>query len=114
MHAILERYGITETNMNASNPYDGERVAGTVGLPLPGVEIVVTDTETGGELAPSAASCADRAISPLAPSGEAPGRPACDPPDRTPPRDQGRPAACCPNVGTDRSRAVAPSTAARC
>jgi len=51
-HAILERYGMTETNMNASNPYDGERIAGTVGLPLPGVEIVVTDPETGAELAP--------------------------------------------------------------
>lgn len=50
-HAILERYGMTETNMNASNPYDGERVAGTVGLPLPGVEIVVTDPETGAALA---------------------------------------------------------------
>jgi malonyl-CoA/methylmalonyl-CoA synthetase len=49
-HAILERYGMTETNMNASNPYDGERVAGTVGLPLPGVEIVVTDPETGATL----------------------------------------------------------------
>ena len=49
-HAILERYGMTETNMNASNPYDGERVAGTVGLPLPGVEIIVTDPETGAEL----------------------------------------------------------------
>ena len=36
-HAILERYGMTETNMNTSNPYDGERIAGTVGLPLPGV-----------------------------------------------------------------------------
>jgi malonyl-CoA/methylmalonyl-CoA synthetase len=36
-HAILERYGMTETNMNTSNPYDGERVAGTVGFPLPGV-----------------------------------------------------------------------------
>jgi len=51
-HAILERYGMTETNMNASNPYDGERIAGTVGLPLPGVEIVVTDPETGAALAP--------------------------------------------------------------
>ncbi|MCV2446089.1 malonate--CoA ligase [Paracoccus sp. DMF] len=49
-HAILERYGMTETNMNASNPYDGERIAGTVGLPLPGVEIIVTDPETGTEL----------------------------------------------------------------
>jgi malonyl-CoA/methylmalonyl-CoA synthetase len=50
-HAILERYGMTETNMNASNPYDGDRVAGTVGFPLPGVEIRVTDPETGAELA---------------------------------------------------------------
>jgi malonyl-CoA/methylmalonyl-CoA synthetase len=36
---ILERYGMTETNMNTSNPYDGPRRAGTVGLPLPGVEL---------------------------------------------------------------------------
>ncbi|MDQ1900952.1 malonyl-CoA synthase [Paracoccus sp. WLY502] len=49
-HAILERYGMTETNMNASNPYDGDRIAGTVGMPLPGVEIIVTDPETGAEL----------------------------------------------------------------
>ena len=35
---ILERYGMTETNMNTSNPYDGERIAGTVGKPLPGVQ----------------------------------------------------------------------------
>ena len=49
-HAILERYGMTETNMNASNPYEGERVAGTVGFPLPGVEIAVTDPETGTAL----------------------------------------------------------------
>ncbi|MBP7003467.1 malonyl-CoA synthase [Amaricoccus sp.] len=49
-HAILERYGMTETNMNTSNPYDGDRVAGTVGLPLPGVEIVVTDPESGAAL----------------------------------------------------------------
>jgi len=40
---ILERYGMTETNMNCSNPYAGERVAGTVGPPLPGVEIRVRD-----------------------------------------------------------------------
>jgi malonyl-CoA/methylmalonyl-CoA synthetase len=38
-HAILERYGMTETNMLVSNPYAGERVAGSVGYPLPGVEI---------------------------------------------------------------------------
>ncbi|MCP1364398.1 AMP-binding protein, partial [Halomonas sp. BBD48] len=45
-HAILERYGMTETNMNTSNPYDGERIAGTVGMPLPGVEVRITDRET--------------------------------------------------------------------
>jgi malonyl-CoA/methylmalonyl-CoA synthetase len=50
-HAILERYGMTETNMNTSNPYDGERVAGTVGFPLPGVLARVTDPESGKELA---------------------------------------------------------------
>ncbi|WP_425043517.1 malonate--CoA ligase [Primorskyibacter sp. S87] len=49
-HAILERYGMTETNMNTSNPYDGERRAGTVGFPLPGVELIVTDPETGAKL----------------------------------------------------------------
>ncbi|MEX3315009.1 malonyl-CoA synthase [Sulfitobacter sp. PS-8MA] len=46
-HRILERYGMTETNMNTSNPYDGERRAGTVGLPLPDVELKITDPETG-------------------------------------------------------------------
>jgi len=50
-HAILERYGMSETNMNTSNPYDGERIAGTVGLPLPGVALRVTDPETGKPLA---------------------------------------------------------------
>jgi malonyl-CoA/methylmalonyl-CoA synthetase len=49
-HAILERYGMTETNMNTSNPYDGPRVAGTVGPPLPGVEIRIAETATGAEL----------------------------------------------------------------
>ncbi|MEM6761498.1 MAG: malonyl-CoA synthase [Pseudomonadota bacterium] len=48
-HAILERYGMTETSMNTSNPYDGERRAGTVGFPLPGVEVRVTG-ETGEPL----------------------------------------------------------------
>ena len=38
-HALLERYGMTETNMNTSNPYRGARIPGSVGLPLPGVEI---------------------------------------------------------------------------
>lgn len=46
-HAILERYGMTETNMNTSNPYAGERVAGTVGFPLPGVSARVVDPESG-------------------------------------------------------------------
>ncbi|RYE75763.1 MAG: malonyl-CoA synthase, partial [Hyphomicrobiales bacterium] len=50
-HAILERYGMTETNMNTSNPYEGDRVAGTVGFPLPGVSARVTDPESGKELA---------------------------------------------------------------
>ena len=42
-HAILERYGMTETNMNTSNPYRGARIPGSVGLPLPGVEIRIAD-----------------------------------------------------------------------
>ncbi|NDR59284.1 malonate--CoA ligase [Aliiruegeria sabulilitoris] len=49
-HRILERYGMTETNMNASNPYTGERLAGTVGQPLPGVEIRITEPGTDREL----------------------------------------------------------------
>jgi len=42
-HALLERYGMTETNMNTSNPYHGARIPGSVGLPLPGVEIRIAD-----------------------------------------------------------------------
>ncbi|MDN4986107.1 malonyl-CoA synthase [Bradyrhizobium arachidis] len=49
-HAVLERYGMTETNMNTSNPYEGERVPGAVGFPLPGVSLRVTEPETGKEL----------------------------------------------------------------
>ena len=49
-HAILERYGMTETNMNTSNPYEGPRVPGRVGPPLPGVAVRVTDRETGAPL----------------------------------------------------------------
>ena len=49
-HRILERYGMTETNMNTSNPYTGERRAGTVGFPLPGVELKITDRQTGATL----------------------------------------------------------------
>src|SRR5271168_2782437 len=50
-HAVLERYGMTETNMNTSNPYDGDRVPGAVGRALPGVSVRVTDPETGKEIA---------------------------------------------------------------
>lgn len=49
-HRILERYGMTETNMNTSNPYDGERRAGTVGFALEGTEVKITHAETGIEL----------------------------------------------------------------
>ena len=42
-HEILERYGMTETNMNTSNPISGQRKPGTVGPPLPGVEVRVVD-----------------------------------------------------------------------
>ena len=47
--AILERYGMTETGMNASNPYEGARVAGTVGQALPGVELRIA-SESDGDL----------------------------------------------------------------
>ncbi len=50
-HSILERYGMTETNMLTSNPYDGVRVPGAVGPPLPGVEVRVTDPDRGNVLA---------------------------------------------------------------
>jgi malonyl-CoA/methylmalonyl-CoA synthetase len=49
-HAILERYGMTETGMNTSNPYDGERVAGTVGFPLPGVSLRIAAPAIGEPL----------------------------------------------------------------
>ncbi len=42
-HTILERYGMSETLMNISNPYDGERRPGSVGLPLPGVQVRLLD-----------------------------------------------------------------------
>ena len=44
-HRILERYGMTETLMNIGNPYSGERRAGTVGLPFPGVSVKILDGE---------------------------------------------------------------------
>ena len=43
--AILERYGMTETNMITSNPYEGSRKAGTVGMPLPGVTVRIAGPE---------------------------------------------------------------------
>ncbi len=49
---ILERYGMTETNMITSNPLEGERVAGTVGYALPGIQVRVAD-ETGKPLPPN-------------------------------------------------------------
>ena len=49
-HRILERYGMTETNMSTSNPYEGARHAGTVGFPLPGIELKITDSTTGETL----------------------------------------------------------------
>ncbi|MBT8077731.1 MAG: malonyl-CoA synthase [Gammaproteobacteria bacterium] len=48
-HRILERYGMSETNMNTSNPLHGERKPGTVGPPLPGVEVRIVD-DAGSEL----------------------------------------------------------------
>jgi malonyl-CoA/methylmalonyl-CoA synthetase len=53
-HRILERYGMTETGMNTSNPLHGERRAGTVGLPLPGVEVRVAGE--GGKVLPGGES----------------------------------------------------------
>ena len=49
-HAILERYGMTETSMNTSNPYEGKRIAGTVGFPLDEVELRITDPASGETL----------------------------------------------------------------
>ena len=49
-HRILERYGMTETGMITSNPYEAERRAGTVGFPLPLVSVRVCDPESGGKL----------------------------------------------------------------
>ncbi len=47
---ILERYGMTETGMITSSPYEGERRAGSVGFPLPGVTVRIADAETGAVL----------------------------------------------------------------
>ncbi|MCC6306320.1 MAG: AMP-binding protein [Rhodobacteraceae bacterium] len=53
-HAILERYGMTETGMITSNPFAGARPPGSVGFPLPGVEVRVADPASGAPLAPGA------------------------------------------------------------
>ena len=50
-HRVLERYGMTETGMITSNPYDGERRAGTVGYPLPGISVRIVGDD-GHEVAP--------------------------------------------------------------
>ena len=44
---ILERYGMTETNMICSNPYKGNRISGTVGYPLPGIKVRISHQDTG-------------------------------------------------------------------
>ncbi|NPU09921.1 malonyl-CoA synthase [Bradyrhizobium sp. 83002] len=49
-HEILERYGMTETGMITSNPYEGPRIPGSVGRPLPGVALRIADPETGAPL----------------------------------------------------------------
>lgn len=45
-HAILERYGMTETCMIASNPYKGDRIPGAVGMALPGITVRITDRDS--------------------------------------------------------------------
>lgn len=50
-HTLLERYGMTETGMNLSNPLEGERRVGSVGMPLPGVEVRIVEPESGAEVA---------------------------------------------------------------
>jgi malonyl-CoA/methylmalonyl-CoA synthetase len=49
-HTLLERYGMSETSMLISNPLHGERRVGSVGLPLPGVEVRIANPETGERL----------------------------------------------------------------
>ena len=49
-HVILERYGMTETGINTSNPCEGERRPGTVGVPLPGISVRVVDADSGAAL----------------------------------------------------------------
>jgi malonyl-CoA/methylmalonyl-CoA synthetase len=49
-HTLLERYGMSETGMLTSNPLYGERRVGSVGLPLPGVEVRIVELETERQL----------------------------------------------------------------
>jgi malonyl-CoA/methylmalonyl-CoA synthetase len=49
-HAILERYGMSETLMNTSNPYEGDRVPGSVGPALPDIDVRIADPESGAVL----------------------------------------------------------------
>jgi malonyl-CoA/methylmalonyl-CoA synthetase len=55
-HTILERYGMTETGMNTSNPLQGERRRGSVGLPLPGIALRVVDAQ-GAPCRPGEVGC---------------------------------------------------------
>src|SRR5207248_493615 len=66
---VLERYGMTETGMNVSNPYDGERRAGTVGFPLPGVELRLAGARGMGGVPPTeAAGAAPRGMGGVPPT----------------------------------------------
>ena len=56
-HTILERYGMTETLMNISNPYEGERRPGSVGFPLPGVSVRILDQKASRCRTAKPASC---------------------------------------------------------
>jgi malonyl-CoA/methylmalonyl-CoA synthetase len=58
-YALLERYGMTETGMNCSNPLRGERRIGSVGRPLPGVEVRIVHSETGEIFPGGESGCAN-------------------------------------------------------
>jgi malonyl-CoA/methylmalonyl-CoA synthetase len=49
-YTLIERYGMSETGMNTTNPLNGERRLGSVGKPLPGVEVRIADATSGGQL----------------------------------------------------------------
>jgi len=54
-HTVLERYGMTEAGMVLSNPLNGDRRPGSVGLPLPGVSVRIVDPETSQDVSPGEA-----------------------------------------------------------